>query len=100
MPAGRVALGPCPQLSLVGDTVSPPTLFLQGLGWRSGTRGDGGGRTLQCTHRPGEEEDDLPWERCCFGDSTSSFVLLALEAWSWGKALELLAKGQHSLRDV
>lgn len=90
--------GGCGSLS-PADTVSPPTLFLQGRGWRSSTRGAGAGRTLQCTHRPGEEED-LPWERWWFWDSTSSFVPLLLETWSWGKALELLAKGQHSLRDV
>lgn len=50
-------------------------------------------------HRPGEEED-LPWKRWWFWDSTSSFVPLVLETWSREKALELLAKGQHSLRDV
>lgn len=39
-------------------------------------------------------------ERWWFWDNTGSFVPLVLETWSWGKALELLAKGQHSIRDL
>lgn len=81
-------------LSPVGDTASPPTLFLQGWalprGQRLGAGGDSAGRTLWCVHRPGEE-GAIPRElwRSQRGRGGGSSDLSVLESWSQpGKSQE------------